>query len=106
LTTFKRSIVAASYTAPVITNSFARPLPARSASRCVPPIAGVSPTVGPRLRTSLPRRSVCDFLEGGLELAYDRVGKRGRDLFATEDLQNALHSFLTTGPGSASFEGR
>ena len=44
LTTFQRSSVAASKSSPVMTSSRARAGPARSASRCVPPIAGVRPT--------------------------------------------------------------
>jgi enoyl-CoA hydratase/carnithine racemase len=61
---------------------------------------------GPTIAHAATKAVVRDFLEGGLELANDRVGKRGGDLFATEDLQNALQAFLTSGPGSARFEGR
>jgi hypothetical protein len=43
LITFQRSSVAASYRSPLITSSRARADPARSAIRCVPPIAGVNP---------------------------------------------------------------
>src|SRR4051795_9907578 len=53
LTTFQRSSVGASYRPPVITNSRARAGPARSAIRCVPPIAGVRPTT----RSTSPKRA-------------------------------------------------
>ena len=44
LTTFHCSSVAASNRPPVMTSCLARPVPARSASRCGPPIDGVRPT--------------------------------------------------------------
>jgi enoyl-CoA hydratase len=47
-----------------------------------------------------------DYLEGGVELANDRVGRVAGELFATEDLQAAVRSFLEQGPGRATFEGR
>jgi hypothetical protein len=34
------------------------------------------------------------------------VPQQAGDLFATEDLQNAVRSFLTVGPGKATYEGR
>jgi hypothetical protein len=47
-----------------------------------------------------------DYLEGGVELANDRVAEVAGRLFATEDLQGAVQSFLQDGPGRATFHGR
>jgi enoyl-CoA hydratase/carnithine racemase len=61
---------------------------------------------GPTLAHAATKRVIRDYLEGGVELANDRVGRVAGALFATEDLQNAVRSFLTDGPGKATFEGR
>lgn len=61
---------------------------------------------GPTLAHAATKRVIRDYLEGGVELANDRVGRVAGELFATEDLQNAVRSFLEDGPGKASFEGR
>jgi enoyl-CoA hydratase/carnithine racemase len=61
---------------------------------------------GPTLAHAATKRVLRDYLEGGVELANDRVGKVAGDLFATEDLQNAVQSFLEQGPGKATFNGR
>jgi enoyl-CoA hydratase/carnithine racemase len=61
---------------------------------------------GPTLAHAATKRVIRDYLEGGVELANDRVGKVAGDLFATEDLQNAVQSFLEQGPGKATFNGR
>jgi len=45
-------------------------------------------------------------VEGGARAADERVPELAGDLFATEDLQNAVRSFLTDGPGKATYEGR
>jgi enoyl-CoA hydratase len=46
-------------------------------------------------------------LEGaGARAADERVPELAGDLFATEDLKNAVRSFLEQGPGHASYEGR
>lgn len=47
-----------------------------------------------------------DYLEGGVELANERVPEVAGALFGTEDLQSAVRSFLDQGPGRASFQGR
>src|SRR3954469_17165150 len=49
-------------------------------------------------------RAVLD--EGGPRGADAHVGDIAASLFATEDLQNAVQTFLTAGPGKAVFEGR
>jgi enoyl-CoA hydratase len=43
---------------------------------------------------------------GGARAADQRVPELAGDLFATEDLKNAVRSFLERGPGHASYEGR
>ena len=48
-----------------------------------------------------------DYVEGGVELANDRVGRVAGELFATEDLQARCRgSLLEQGPGKATFTGR
>jgi enoyl-CoA hydratase len=45
-------------------------------------------------------------VEGGARAADERVPELAGDLFATEDLQNAVRSFLERGPGHATYRGR
>ena len=45
-------------------------------------------------------------VEGGARAADERVPALAGDLFATEDLQNAVRSFLDNGPGHATYTGR
>jgi enoyl-CoA hydratase/carnithine racemase len=61
---------------------------------------------GPTMAHAATKRVIRDYLEGGVELANDRVGQVAGRLFATEDLQNAVRSFLAEGPGKAKFSGR
>jgi enoyl-CoA hydratase/carnithine racemase len=61
---------------------------------------------GPTLAHAATKQVLHDYLEGGVELANDRVAAVAGRLFATEDLQSAVQSFLTDGPGRASFNGR
>jgi hypothetical protein len=44
--------------------------------------------------------------EGGPRGADAHVGDIAASLFATEDLQKAVQTFLEKGPGHATFEGR
>ena len=46
------------------------------------------------------------YREGGLPAADEAVRTEAGDLFATEDLQNAVQTFLEKGPGHAEFRGR
>jgi enoyl-CoA hydratase len=46
------------------------------------------------------------YLEHGVRGADDRTASIGAPLFETDDLQGAVRSFLTDGPGKASFAGR
>ncbi len=61
---------------------------------------------GPTLAHVATKRVIRDYLEGGVELANDRVGRVAGDLFATQDLQDAVATFLREGPGKATFQGR
>jgi enoyl-CoA hydratase/carnithine racemase len=61
---------------------------------------------GPTVAHAATKQVIRDYLEGGVELANERVGRVAGDLFATEDLQNAVQTFLDQGPGKASFKGR
>jgi enoyl-CoA hydratase len=45
-------------------------------------------------------------LDGGVDAADAAVVQRAGDLFATEDLRNAVASFLAEGPGRATYVGR
>ena len=45
-------------------------------------------------------------VEGGARAADERVPEVAGDLFATEDLQAAVRSFLEKGPGHATYTGR
>jgi enoyl-CoA hydratase len=45
-------------------------------------------------------------VEGGARAADERVPELAGDLFGTEDLQNAVRSFLERGPGHATYQGR
>jgi enoyl-CoA hydratase/carnithine racemase len=61
---------------------------------------------GPTLAHVATKQVIRDYLEGGVELANDRVGRVAGDLFATQDLQDAVATFLREGPGKATFRGR
>jgi enoyl-CoA hydratase/carnithine racemase len=61
---------------------------------------------GPTLAHAATKQVLRDYLEGGVELANDRVGTVAGRLFATEDLQGGVQSFLRDGPGRATFRGR
>ncbi len=61
---------------------------------------------GPTLAHAETKRIVRAYLRGGIDEA-DRVTPESfAGLFASEDLQNAVKSFLAEGPGKATFEGR
>jgi enoyl-CoA hydratase/carnithine racemase len=61
---------------------------------------------GPTRAHAATKQVIRDYLQGGVELADERVGTVAGALFETEDLQNAVRSFLEQGPGKATFEGR
>ncbi len=61
---------------------------------------------GPTRAHAMTKRILRAYVEGGVPAA-DRVTRRdAADLFATEDLQNAVRTFLEEGPGNARFDGR
>jgi enoyl-CoA hydratase/carnithine racemase len=61
---------------------------------------------GPTRAHAATKRMVRAYLEHGVRGADERVGEIAAPLFATEDLQNAVRTFLADGPGNATFEGR
>jgi enoyl-CoA hydratase len=63
--------------------------------------------VGPPKAHDATKRMVRAFLdEGGVRGADKHVGDTVAPLFETEDLRNAVQTFLKEGPGKATFEGR
>jgi enoyl-CoA hydratase len=61
---------------------------------------------GPTRAHAVTKRVVRAYLEGGVERADAEVPELVGSLFQTEDLKRAVKSFLTEGPGKATFEGR
>lgn len=61
---------------------------------------------GPTLAHGATKQVLREYVAGGVEQANDRVARIGGDLFATEDLQQAVTTFLAEGPGNARFTGR
>jgi enoyl-CoA hydratase len=61
---------------------------------------------GPTKAHAATKRIVRAFSDGGIERADQVTPEQFAELFATEDLQNAVRSFLAEGPGKAKFEGR
>ena len=60
---------------------------------------------GPTLANAATKRMVRAFLDHGVRGADERVGEIAAPLFETEDLRQAVESFLAEGPGKATFEG-
>jgi enoyl-CoA hydratase/carnithine racemase len=62
---------------------------------------------GPTKAHAMTKHILRRFREGGLPAADEATRTEAADLFATEDLQNAVKTFLEHGgPGHAEFEGR
>jgi enoyl-CoA hydratase/carnithine racemase len=61
---------------------------------------------GPTLAHAATKHIVQAFRDGGVTLADDRVAAVAGELFDSEDLQEAVRSFLQQGPGRATFSGR
>jgi enoyl-CoA hydratase len=61
---------------------------------------------GPTRAHAATKRIVRAFSDRGVEGADAITAEQFAGLFATEDLQNAVRSFLDDGPGNATFEGR
>jgi enoyl-CoA hydratase/carnithine racemase len=61
---------------------------------------------GPTRAHAATKEIVRAFRRGGVEEADRATAEAAGGLFETEDLQNAVKSFLKDGPGKATFEGR
>ena len=61
---------------------------------------------GPTKAHAMTKHILRRYREGGLPAADEAVRTEAGDLFATEDLQNAVQTFLEKGPGHAEFRGR
>jgi len=61
---------------------------------------------GPTVAHGATKRLVRAYLEGGVDKADAETPEVSGGLFDSEDLQNAVKSFLAEGPGKATFEGR
>jgi len=61
---------------------------------------------GPTKAHAATKAMVRAYLEHGIQGADERVEDIPAQLFATEDLQNAVDTFLAEGPGKATFQGR
>jgi enoyl-CoA hydratase len=61
---------------------------------------------GPTKAHAMTKHILRRFREGGIPAADQAVREDAADLFATEDLQSAVKTFLERGPGHAEFEGR
>ena len=60
---------------------------------------------GPTLAHVATKQVIRDYLEGGVELANDRVGRVAGDLFATQDLQDAVRHVPARGAGEGDLPG-
>ncbi len=61
---------------------------------------------GPTLAHAATKRIIAAQKEGGARAADAIVPEVAAGLFASEDLKNAVESFLTDGPGKATYQGR
>jgi len=61
---------------------------------------------GPTLAFGAAKDILREFEAGGVPQAVARTTEIASELFDTEDLQHGMESFLTNGPGKASFVGR
>jgi enoyl-CoA hydratase/carnithine racemase len=61
---------------------------------------------GPTKAHAMTKHILKRFREGGIPAADEAVRTEAAELFATEDLRNAVRTFLEKDPGHAKFEGR
>lgn len=61
---------------------------------------------GPTRAHAMTKHILRRYREGGIPAADEAVRKDAGDLFATDDLQRAVKTFLDQGPGHAEFQGR
>jgi enoyl-CoA hydratase/carnithine racemase len=62
--------------------------------------------VGPTKAHAMTKHILRRYREGGVPAADEAVRRDAGELFATEDLQGAVKTFLEKGPGHAEFRGR
>jgi enoyl-CoA hydratase/carnithine racemase len=69
---------------------------------------GLTPELaaGPTKAHAMTKLVLRRFREGGIPAADEAIRTEAGELFATEDLQHAVKTFLDKGPGHAEFEGR
>ena len=67
---------------------------------------GAAPAAGPTLAHAATKRLVRTAADHGVRAADALVPDVSGPLFASEDLRNAVKSFLRDGPGKATYEGR
>lgn len=61
---------------------------------------------GPTVAHAATKRIIRAYREGGVDAADEITKDQFAGLFESEDLKNAVQSFLADGPGKASFEGK
>ena len=61
---------------------------------------------GPTVAHGATKKIIRGYRAGGVDQADEVTPGVFADLFASEDLQNAVASFLREGPGKATFEGK
>ena len=61
---------------------------------------------GPTRAHAMTKHVLRRYREGGIPAADEAIRSEAGELFATEDLQRAVKTFLEQGPGHAEFEGR
>jgi enoyl-CoA hydratase len=61
---------------------------------------------GPTKAHAMTKHILCRYREGGVPAADQAIRADAGQLFATEDLQQAVKTFLDKGPGHAEFQGR
>jgi enoyl-CoA hydratase/carnithine racemase len=61
---------------------------------------------GPTVAHAATKRIIGAYRAGGVEEADRVTPEQFAELFASEDLQGAVKSFLSEGPGKATFKGR
>lgn len=61
---------------------------------------------GPTVAHAATKRLVRAYLDDGIAAADATVPEIAGPLFETDDLKNAVRSFLEDGPGKATFEGK
>jgi enoyl-CoA hydratase/carnithine racemase len=61
---------------------------------------------GPTRAHAMTKHILRRYREGGIPAADEAVRKDAGELFATDDLQRAVETFLAQGPGHAEFQGR